>query len=210
MEARVAYDPIRNQLADAAEAIAGGGVVAYPTETFYALGADPGQSEALDRLLRLKGRSAADKPLLLLIASLDDLGHWVREFPPAFDRLVAHFWPGAMTMVLPARAGLPSALTGASGGIAVRLTSHPVALGLIRACGTVLPGTSANRTGEPPCADADAVRAAFGDQLAVVVDGGPTAAVQPSTLLDLTGEKPRILRPGAIDAAAIDRVVRLV
>ncbi len=205
----MAYDPIRDQLAAAAEAIAGGGVVAFPTETFYALGADPGQSEALDRLLRLKGRGAADKPLLLLIASLDDLGEWVREFPPAFDRLVAHFWPGAMTMVLPARAGLPSALIG-SGGIAVRLTSHPVARGLIRACGTALPGTSANRTGEPPCADADAVRAAFGDQLTVVVDGGPAAAVEPSTLLDLTGGKPRILRPGAIDAAAIERVVRLV
>ncbi len=204
----MAHDPIQHQLADAAVAIAGGGVVAYPTETFYALGADPGQSRALDRLLRLKGR-AADKPLLLLIASLDDLGDWVREFPPAFDRLVAHFWPGAMTMVLPARAGLPSALIG-SGGIAVRLTSHPVARGLIRACGTALPGTSANRTGEPPCADADAVRAAFGDQLTVVVDGGPTAAVEPSTLLDLTGEKPRILRSGAIDDAAIHRVVRLV
>ncbi|MCH7824062.1 MAG: threonylcarbamoyl-AMP synthase [Acidobacteria bacterium] len=205
----MAYDPIRDQLADAAEAIAAGGVVAYPTETFYALGADPGQSEALDRLLRLKGRGAEDKPLLLLIASLDDLGDWVSEFPPAFDRLVAHFWPGPMTMVLPPRAGLPSALTG-SGGIAVRLTSHPVARGLIRACGTALPGTSANRTGEPPCADAAAVRAAFGDQLTVVVDGGPTAAGEPSTLLDLSGEKPRILRPGAIDVAAIQRVVRLV
>ena len=205
----MAYDPIRDQLADAADAIAGGGIIGYPTETFYALGADPCQSEALDRLLRLKGREAADKPLLLLIASLDDLGEWVREFPPAFDRLVAHFWPGAMTMVLPARAGLPSALIG-SGGIAVRLTSHPVARGLIRACGTVLPGTSANRTGELPCADADAVRAAFGNQLTVIVDGGPTAALEPSTLLDLTGEKPRILRPGAIDTAAIARVVRLV
>ncbi len=206
----MAHDPIAGQLTAAAEAIAGGGVVAYPTETFYALGADPNQSEALDHLLRLKGRAAANKPLLLLIASLDDLGDWVHEFPPAFDRLVAHFWPGALTMVLPARAGLPSALTGASGGVAVRLTSHPVALGLLRACGTVLPGTSANRTGAPPCADADAVRTAFGDQLTVVVDGGPTAAVQPSTVLDLTGEKPRILRPGAIDAAAIARVVGLV
>ncbi len=204
----MAHDPIQDQLADAAAAIAAGGVVAYPTETFYALGADPGRSEGLDRLLRLKER-AADKPLLLLIASLDDLGDWVRELPPAFDRLVAHFWPGALTMVLPARDGLPSALT-SDGGIAVRLTSHPVARDLIRTCGTALPGTSANRRGEPPCADAAAVRAAFGDHLAVVVDGGPTAAVGPSTLLDLTGEWPRILRPGAIDSAAINRVVQLV
>ena len=116
---------------------------------------------------------------------------------------------GAMTMVLPARDGLPSALTG-GGGIAVRLTSHPVARDLIRACGTALPGTSANRRGEPPCADAGAVRDAFGDHLTVVVDGGPTAAAGPSTLLDLTGERPRILRSGAIDADAINRVVRLV
>ena len=206
----MAHDPMREQVAEATAAIARGAVVAYPTETFYGLGVDPTQDEAVERLLRLKGREACGKPLLLLIAALDDLAEWVQEVRPPFDRLVAHFWPGPMTLVLPARAGLHKALIGKGGGIAVRLTSHPVAVRLIRAAGTALTGTSANRSGEPPCTDAEAVRQAFGARLTALVDGGPTLGGEPSTVLDLTGERPRIVRPGAIDAAAIARVVRLV
>ena len=145
------------QLANAAEMVKAGGVVSYPTETFYALGADPAQPKAIERVLQAKGRSDANKPLLLLIAALDDLPNWVSRFPSSFDRLVAHFWPGPLTLVLPARAGLPDALIGPGSGIAVRLTSHPIALALIRACATALTGTSANQAGAPPCRDADSV-----------------------------------------------------
>jgi L-threonylcarbamoyladenylate synthase len=206
----MAHNPIHDQIENGHAAIEAGHVVAYPTETFYALGADPHQPEALERLLRLKRREGVSKPLLLLVAALDDLPDWVSELPSSFDKLVAHFWPGPMTMVLPAQPELPNTLIGKSGGVAVRLTSNPTAIRLIRACGTALTGTSANRTGENPCTHADAVRSAFGDQLKTVIDGGRTAGGKPSTVLDLTGDHPRILRSGAIKANAITRVLRLV
>ncbi len=198
------------QLANAAEVVKAGGVVSYPTETFYALGADPAQPKAIERVLQAKGRSDANKPLLLLIATLDDLPNWVSRFPSSFDQLVAHFWPGPLTLVLPARAGLPDALIGPGSGIAVRLTSHPIALALIRACATSLTGTSANQTGAPPCRDADSVRITLGNDLSAIVDGGTTVGGKPSTVLDLVDDCPRILRHGAIEARALARVVRLV
>lgn len=185
-------------------------MAAFPTETYYGLGADPRRPGGLQRVLQLKGRSAADKPLLLLAASLDQLAPWVRNFPPDFDRLTAHFWPGPLTLVLPAATGIPDELVGSGGGVAVRVSSHPLARRLILACGTAITGTSANRAGMPPCADAAAVRAAFGDEIAVVVDGGPARGGQPSTLLDLCGPEPRVLRSGAIREAALRKIVRLV
>jgi len=198
------------ELTNAAEVVKAGGVVSYPTETFYALGADPAQPEAIERVLRTKGRKDSNKPLLLLIATLDDLPNWVSKFPSSFDELVAHFWPGPLTLVLPAQAGLPDPLIGPGSGIAVRLTSHPTARALIRASGTALTGTSANRAGFPPCRDAGAVRATLGNDLDAVVDGGPTVGAKPSTVLDLVDDCPRILRHGAIEARALARVIRLV
>jgi len=198
------------ELTNAAEVVKAGGVVSYPTETFYALGADPAQPKAIERVLRTKGRKDLNKPLLLLIATLDDLPNWVSKFPSSFDKLVAHFWPGPLTLVLPAQAGLPDPLIGPGRGIAVRLTSHPIARALIRASGTALTGTSANRAGSRPCCDAKAVRATLGNVLGAVVDGGPTVGAKPSTVLDLVDDCPRILRHGAIEARALARVIRLV
>ena len=198
------------ELTNAAEVVKAGGLVSYPTETFYALGADPAQPKAIERVLRTKGRKDLNKPLLLLIATLDDLPNWVSKFPSSFDTLVAHFWPGPLTLVLPAQAGLPDPLIGPGSGIAVRLTSHPIARALIRASGTALTGTSANRAGWPPCCDAKAVRAALGNDLGAVVDGGPTVGAKPSTVLDLVDDCPRILRHGAIEARALARVIRLI
>lgn len=198
------------ELTNAAEVVKAGGVVSYPTETFYALGADPAQPKAIERVLRTKGRKDLNKPLLLLIATLDDLPNWVSKFPSSFDKLVAHFWPGPLTLVLPAQAGLPDPLIGPGSGIAVRLTSHPIARALIRASGTALTGTSANRAGSRPCCDAKAVRATLGNDLGAVVDGGPTVGAKPSTVLDLVDDCPRILRHGAIEARALARVIRLV
>jgi len=198
------------ELANAAKVVKAGGVVSYPTETFYALGADPAQPKAIKRVLMAKGRNGLNKPLLLLIAALDDLPNWVSKFPSSFDKLVAHFWPGPLTMVLPAQAGLPAPLIGPGNGIAVRLTSHPIARALIRASGTALTGTSANRSGSPPCRDAEAARLAFGNELGAVVDGGTTVGAKPSTVLDLVGDSPKILRHGEIEARALARVIRLV
>lgn len=198
------------ELTNAAKVVKAGGVVSYPTETFYALGADPAQPKAIERVLMAKGRNALRQPLLLLIATLDDLPNWVSKFPSSFDTLVAHFWPGPLTLVLPAQAGLPDPLIGPGSGIAVRLTSHPIARLLIRASGTALTGTSANRTGSPPCRDAETVRATLGNDLGAVVDGGLTVGAKPSTVLDLVNDCPRILRHGAIEASALARLIRLV
>ena len=198
-----------DDIAEVAAAVRRGGVVAFPTETFYGLGADPGQDAALREVLRLKGRTA-DQPLLLLAASLDQVAPWVRTIPPGFDRLVAQFWPGALTLVLPAAPGVPEPLIGRGGGVAIRLTSQPQARRLILACGTAITGTSANPTGRPPAESAAQVRAFFGSELAAVLDGGTTAGGQPSTLLQLDTHGARLLRAGAVDETALRRVVRLL
>ena len=199
-----------DDIAVAAAAVRGGGVVGFPTETFYGLGADPHQPAALREVLRLKGRADATKPLLLLATSVDEIAPWVASFPPAFDRLAAHFWPGALTLVLPAAPGVPGPLLGADGGVGVRLTSHPLARRLIEASGTAITGTSANPSGQQAPQSAAQVRAFFGKDLAIVVDGGATPGGQPSTLLQLDGDVARLLRAGAVDVATLRDVVMLV
>lgn len=184
-------------------------MVAFPTETFYGLGADPRQDAALLEVLRLKGRDAT-KPLLLLAASLDQVAPWVSTIPPGFDRLVAHFWPGALTLVLSAAPGVPKPLIGRTGGVAIRLTSQPLARRLILACGTAITGTSANPTGRPAAQSAAQVRAFFGSELAAVLDGGTTPGGEPSTLLQLDSDGARLLRAGVVDEVALRGVVRLV
>ena len=198
-----------DDIAAVAAAVRRGGVVAFPTETFYGLGADPGQDAALREVLRLKGRTAT-QPLLLLAASLDQVAPWVGTIPPGFDRLVAQFWPGALTLVLPAAPGVPEPLIGGGGGVAIRVTSQPQARRLILACGTAITGTSANPTGRPPAESAAQVRAFFGSELAAVLDGGTTAGGEPSTLLQLDTHGARLLRAGAVDEVALRGVVRLL
>ncbi|MGD8330879.1 MAG: L-threonylcarbamoyladenylate synthase [Acidobacteriota bacterium] len=198
----------------AIETVAGsirdGAVVAFPTETFYGLGADPRQPAALQRVLDLKGRDAQGKPLLLLAASLEQIAPWVRELPNGFDLLVAHFWPGPLTLVLPAAAGIPAPLLGPGGGIALRVTSHPLARALIAACGTAITGTSANPSGAPPPRTAEQVRAAFGASSPQVLDGGVTPGGPPSTLIELGADGIRVLRAGAVAEEELRRVLRLL
>jgi L-threonylcarbamoyladenylate synthase len=194
----------------AAAAIARGEVVAYPTETFYGLGVDPRRPAALQRLLELKGREERDKPLLLLAAGLEDLAPWVGALPPGFDRLAARFWPGPLTLVVPAAIGIAAPLLGPSGGIAVRLTPHPLARRLIRACGTAITGTSANHSGEPPARTAAAVAEAFGGARVHVLDGGETPGGAPSTIIELSERgTARLLRAGVLDTALVGRVIEL-
>jgi len=193
----------------AALAVQRGGVVGFPTETYYGLAADPRQASALREVLRLKGRDGRDKPLLLLAASLDDVAPWVGSFPAGFDELVARFWPGPLTLVLPAAESVPTALRGPSGGVGVRLTSHPLARRFIDACGTAVTGTSANRTGDSPARDAAQVKAAFGGELAAVLDGGETCGGAPSTIVELRHDGARLLRAGTVPEVALREVVRL-
>lgn len=203
-------DVSATEIEAAADAIGRGEVVAYPTETYYALGADPRKPHALDEVLRLKGRDARDGPLLVLVSARTMVADFVSVAPPAFEPLAERFWPGPLTLVLPAAPALPDAITGRTGGVALRLTSHPVARALIDCCGVALTGTSANRSGQPPASNVARVREAFGADLPHILDGGETPGGLPSTLLDLTGERPAVLRPGAVPEAEIDAVVRLL
>jgi L-threonylcarbamoyladenylate synthase len=182
-------------LARAAAILGAGGVVAFPTETFYALGA-AGHPAAVRRVFALKMRTPS-KPLLVLVDSIAMAETLAREVTPAARDLMARHWPGALTLVLRARSDVPVELTAGTGTIGVRWSSHPVAQGLVHALGMPVTAPSANVEGaEPPTTAAD-VLAVFDGLVDLVLDGGPTAGGLASTLVDVTGE-PRILRQGAV------------
>jgi L-threonylcarbamoyladenylate synthase len=180
----------------AAQALREGRLVAYLTETFYGLAADPWQPVALERLLVLKGRSSG-VPLPLILPSRDHLAVVVDEIPGAALVLMDRYWPGPLTLVLPARPGLPAPLLG-PGGVGVRLSPHPVASGLAARLDAPLVATSANPAGEPPAETGDEVAERL-PGVDLLVDGGPAAGGAPSTVVavSLSGEL-KVLRQGAI------------
>jgi L-threonylcarbamoyladenylate synthase len=185
------------RIADLAAALARGGVAAVPTETFYALAAGPRSREGVERVLAAKGREEG-KPLLVLFAArpqLSDLG--VAAPASALDAFFA-LWPAPLTVVLPLSAPIPASLGLATLG--VRMPDHPQLLRLLARVGP-LTGTSANRAGEPACADPDEVARIFGGRIDVLVDGGRTPGGLPSTLVDATSDPPRVLREGAFPYA---------
>ncbi|MDQ3871853.1 MAG: L-threonylcarbamoyladenylate synthase [Chloroflexota bacterium] len=193
-----------DSLAAAVDAIRAGAIVALPTETVYGLACALSES-ALERLLAVKGR-AAQKGITLLVDSLTQVES-VAEVPPPARRLAARFWPGPLTLVLPARpdARLPALLSGGQPTIGVRLPDHPVPRALARELGP-LPLTSANRSGEPEARDAAGVLAALARTVDLVLDGGPSAGGVPSSVGAVAGtgdEGASILREGAIAAREI-------
>jgi L-threonylcarbamoyladenylate synthase len=192
MTIRVAIaDPV--SIAEAAERILRGEVVAYPTETLYGLAVHARQPHAVERLLALKGR-ASSQAIALLVADAAMLAGLVARLPAAAERLIARYWPGPLTLVLPAAPGLAPALCGPGGGVGVRVSSDPVASALVRAVGAPITATSANASGAPPATTA--AEAALAG-VTFCLDGGARRAA-PSTVVELLGEQPRILRAGAI------------
>ena len=188
--------------------VAGGGLLAYPTETVYGLGSAP-TVPALEALARLKGR-APDKPFLVLVSSLAMVEEWGLVLSPSARALSAAFWPGPLTLVLPGGEGkLPDQLRGKEGGIAVRHTSHTGIARLVAALGQPLTSTSANRPGEPTAPGADRIREVFAEEVARgalrVLDGGVLGNVPPSTLVDCTTAVPRLVREGAIPRGELRR-----
>jgi L-threonylcarbamoyladenylate synthase len=199
---RIVIDPsaIENALlARAAEAITRGDVVAYPTETFYGLAADPRNAEAVERVFVAKGRRS-EEPLPLIAADTDTVERWFGALTPRAAALAHRFWPGPLTLVLPLAQvpALPQNLTAGRSNIAVRVPAHPLARALARAAGGVITSTSANRSGEPPVSTADEVLRSIGDRIALVIDGGPTPGGAPSTIVDVTGAQPRLVRAGSV------------
>ena len=193
-------------LARACAVLRAGGVVAFPTETYYGLAVDPFNQAALTRLFALKGR-AADKPVLLIVDHPSQLAMLVAEIPPSFAPLMERFWPGPLTLVFPGAPSLPRMLTGGRGTIGVRVSSHPVARQLVRAFGRPITATSANFSGHPAAVAAGGVLDQLGPAVDIVLDGGATPGGQGSTLLGYQEDRVCLLRAGVIPFAEIEAVL---
>jgi L-threonylcarbamoyladenylate synthase len=179
----------------AAERLREGAVIAFPTDTLYAVGARARDPVAVRRLYDIKRRPAA-QPMVWLVTGAEQAAA-VAEISNSAAELMRRFWPGPLTLVLPAKDG-DQAPT-----IAVRAPNHEVALALLRSLGEPIASSSANRAGEPPPVDADQVLKRLGGAIDLIVDGGACDIGQPSTILDMSGDAPRILRQGAIPAASL-------
>jgi L-threonylcarbamoyladenylate synthase len=198
--------PDPDVVADAARVLRAGGLVAFPTETVYGLGAHALDAAAVQRIFAAKGRPSFN-PLIAHVADVDGARALVRDWPEAAERLARAFWPGPLTFVLPKRAHVPDVLTAGLPAVAVRVPAHPVALALLRAADLPIAAPSANRFTELSPTAARHVAKALGDRVDVILDGGPTSVGIESTVVDLTGARPVLLRPGTVSASAIAEVL---
>lgn len=189
-------------IALAAERLRAGGVVAIPTETVYGLGADARNVEAVRRVFVIKGRPA-NHPLIVHLAEADEADEWAVRISTSARRLMARFWPGPLTLVLPARDDVPRVVTGGQDSVALRVPHHPLALTLLRTFGGGLAAPSANRFGAVSPTEARHVRASLGSAVDMVLDGGPCRYGLESTIVSLLDEHPRVLRPGALPMRAL-------
>ncbi len=188
-------------LHEVVESLAAGGVVALPTDTFYGLAADSRSAAGIDRVLQLKGRSS-EHPLLLLVPDCDAARQLAPGADSRLEALAGAFWPGALTLVLPADGRLPGALVGPTGGVGVRVPDAAIARRVARALGAPITGTSANMTGAPPATEPADIEL-DPELLSGIVDGGAAPGGMASTVLDLTGDVARVVRAGAIPRATI-------
>ncbi|HBK60200.1 MAG TPA: threonylcarbamoyl-AMP synthase, partial [Firmicutes bacterium] len=205
---RVRVDPkgppadLEAQLSSAAAILRRGGLVAFPTETVYGLGANALDGQAVARIFRAKGRPQ-DNPLIVHIACLEDLQACAAGVPDEAWALARAFWPGPLTIVLPVSGGIPCEVTAGGDTVAVRMPSHPVAMALIRAAGLPIAAPSANISGRPSPTSADHVWTDLAGRIEMLVDGGPAGIGVESTVLDMTSSPPLVLRPGGVPVEAI-------
>jgi L-threonylcarbamoyladenylate synthase len=189
----------------AAEALQRGGLVAFPTETVYGLGADADNPDALARLYAVKGRPG-NHPVIVHVGAPSRLADWAADVPEAARRLGDVLWPGPLTLVVRRAARVPDAVTGGADTVGVRVPDQPVALALLRAFGGGVAAPSANRFGRVSPTTAVDVRADLGDDVDLVLDDGPCTVGVESTIVDCTGDELAILRPGGIGLARIEEV----
>lgn len=193
-----------NLLEKAVSTLKKGGLVAFPTDTLYALGAHAFIEEAVSRVYEAKGRPQG-MALPLLLGSPDDIDSVAVDVPQAARDLAEGFWPGAVTLVLYKAPSVSSTITGGRDTVAVRVPSHPLALALIDGAGAPVTGTSANRSGGPDPVSAEVVREHLGESVDVVLDEGPCSIAEASTIVDMTAEPPRIVRAGAVARSELER-----
>lgn len=195
--AATVLSPTPTAVARAAAVLHAGGLVAFPTETVYGLGADACNAAAVRRIYAAKGRPA-DNPLIAHVVDLATAARLVARPTPLAERLAAQWWPGPLTLVVPVRPGVPTVTTAGLDTIAIRCPDHPVARALLDACGLALAAPSANRSGRPSPTTAAHVEHDLGGRVDLILDGGPTAVGLESTVVDATGDSPVVLRDGAI------------
>lgn len=189
----------------AAQLLRSGGLVAFPTETVYGLGANACNPAAVRRIFEVT-RRPEDHPLILHLASIEKLDYWARDIPEGAWRLAEHFWPGPLTLILK-RGYAPLEVTGGQDTVALRVPDHPVALALLEAFGGGVAAPSANRFGQVSPTRARHVRKELTGKVDMILDGGPCRVGVESTILSLADEQPRLLRPGAIPLSALQEVL---
>ena len=193
-----------SEIAKAVAILRRGGLVAFPTETVYGLGADARNPEALRKLYAIKGRPAGH-PVIVHLADVSQLAQWARDVPRAAAKLAARFWPGPLTLILRRAPGVSDAVTGGQDTVGLRIPSHPVAHALLTEFGSGVAAPSANRFGRVSATTLQHVKQEFGDGLDLVLEGGPSEIGIESTIIAVTGERPVLLRPGRISAHEIEQ-----
>jgi tRNA threonylcarbamoyl adenosine modification protein (Sua5/YciO/YrdC/YwlC family) len=192
-------------IGEAAAAVRAGSLVVLPTDTVYGIGADAFAPRAVHQLLAVKGRGR-DLPVPVLIGSWRTVNGLVDKLPEQATDLISAFWPGALTLVLRSGTGLAWDLGDSLGTVAVRMPLHPVALELLGETGP-LAVSSANKHGQPPARTAEQAQEQLGDEVAIYLDAGPSGDAEPSTIVDLTGARARLLRAGAVERERIADVL---
>jgi L-threonylcarbamoyladenylate synthase len=200
------HHPDAQAIAEAADVLKRGGIVAFPTETVYGLGANALDTAAVSRIFEAKGRPPTD-PLIVHIAHAAELPSVARDIPPQAHRLAERFWPGALTLILPKQETVPDLVTAGLPTVGVRVPGHKVALALLRTARLPIAAPSANQFSRPSPTRAEHVIADLGGAIDLVLDGGQTSIGVESTILDLTSTPPRVLRPGGVAVESIRHVL---
>jgi len=197
---------LQGQVKEAVQILKNGGVIVFPTDTVYGLGADAFNSKAVERIYEIKKRPR-HLPLPLLLSDVSQVTMIAKSVPEIGWSLASHFWPGGLTLVLPKAASLPTYL--AKGPtVAVRVPNHPICLALSKRLGRPIIGTSANISGQPSSLTADKVKQQLGDKVDLIIDGGKCSGGSESTIVDVTGGVPVVLRQGIVAQHEIDKAFR--
>ncbi|MBW2636235.1 MAG: threonylcarbamoyl-AMP synthase [Deltaproteobacteria bacterium] len=198
--------PEPSQIEKAMEILKSGGVISYPTETFYGLGADAANEKAIEKIYAIKGREDK-KPISIIIGSAQDIDIFAVNISEGSRKLMERFWPGGLTLVFEASPTIPEILTAETGKIGIRYSSHAIAAHLARNLPGGLSATSANISGEKECTSADEVIETLSDRIDALIDGGTTPGGSSSTVVDVSMEPPVILREGIISSSLIDEII---
>ncbi len=200
---------IQRQVEEGISILRQGGLVAFPTDTVYGLGAGAGLPQAVERVYQVKQRPR-DRALPLLLADISQISEIAFPIPQVAWLLARAFLPGALTLVLPKSKSVPDIITGSGNTVAVRVPAHPVPVALAKGLGTPIVGTSANISGQPISLTAEEISVQFGDKIDMIIDGGQCPGGRESTVVDVTGEVPVVLREGAISKEELRQVCEII